>query len=144
LDRSPPAIIGIEPHLMRTTETPGFTRLHASRMAHSNAVKIACLLRCADAIQIDQRRASAFPFAIHAPQGESLLHWQAQQLAQPVVQPDPDLSGQGALYVHVSKRLHRRQGGRVVGRTRSHQGRQRGAASCYQLMKDMGLHAFTV
>jgi hypothetical protein len=38
-------------------------------------VKIACLLRCSDAIQIDQRRAPAFARAIQAPQGESALHW---------------------------------------------------------------------
>jgi hypothetical protein len=53
------------------------------------AVKLACLLRCSDAIQIDQRRAPAFAFAIHDPEGESALHWLAQQLAQPVVICDP-------------------------------------------------------
>ena len=58
-------------------------------------VKLACLLRCADAIQIDQRRAPAFPFALHMPQGESRLHWFAQRLAQPVVQPGTN--GPGAL-----------------------------------------------
>lgn len=59
-------------------------------------VKIACLLRCADAIQIDQRRTPAFAFAIHTPQGQSRVHWLAQQLAQPFVRPEPD-GGPGAL-----------------------------------------------
>ena len=60
------------------------------------AVKSACLLRCSDAIQIDQTRASAFALAIHAPQGQSLLHWLAQQLAQPIVKPETD-GGPGVL-----------------------------------------------
>ncbi len=59
-------------------------------------LKIACLLRCADAIQIDQRRAPAFALAIHAPKGQSLLHWLAQQLAQPAVKEEED-GGPGCL-----------------------------------------------
>lgn len=61
-----------------------------------NPVKIACLLRCSDAIQIDQRRAPAFARALHSPQGQSRLHWAAQQLAQPILRSETD-GGPGAL-----------------------------------------------
>ena len=40
--------------------------------------KLACLLRCADACQIDQRRAPDVDYALHQPQGHSTLHWDAQ------------------------------------------------------------------
>jgi hypothetical protein len=46
---------------------------------------IACLLRTADACQIDQRRAYDQAKMLHRPEGVSLDHWQAQnQLAIPV------------------------------------------------------------
>ncbi|EDQ32412.1 hypothetical protein HPDFL43_11451 [Hoeflea phototrophica DFL-43] len=49
---------------------------------------LAFLLRCADAIQIDQSRADTFSMKLHAPTGLSKLHWEAQRkLAQPT--PDP-------------------------------------------------------
>ena len=49
---------------------------------------LAFLLRCADAIQIDQSRADTFSMKLHAPTGLSKLHWDAQRkLAQPT--PDP-------------------------------------------------------
>jgi hypothetical protein len=49
---------------------------------------LAFLLRCADAIQIDQSRADLFSMKLHAPAGLSRLHWEAQRrLAQPT--PDP-------------------------------------------------------
>ena len=41
-------------------------------------VKLACLLRCADACQIDQRRAPDIDYALHQPEGYSRLHWDAQ------------------------------------------------------------------
>ncbi|CAN7462127.1 HD domain-containing protein [Rhizobium sp. LjRoot254] len=45
---------------------------------------VACLLRTADACQIDQRRAHDAAKKLHKPEGISLLHWQAQnQLAIP-------------------------------------------------------------
>ena len=47
--------------------------------------KLACLLRCADAVQIDQRRAPRFSYALHNPTASSRQHWDAQQLGQPVV-----------------------------------------------------------
>lgn len=47
-------------------------------------VKIACLLRVSDAMQIDDRRAPSFLRAIRKPVGESLSHWNFQQkLYQP-------------------------------------------------------------
>lgn len=48
-------------------------------------IKVACILRCADAIQIDERRAPAFQFALQNPQGVSRQHWLAQRLAQPTI-----------------------------------------------------------
>jgi len=41
-------------------------------------VKLACLLRCADACQIDQRRAPDIDYALHQPDGTSKQHWNAQ------------------------------------------------------------------
>lgn len=52
-------------------------------------VKIACLLRCADAAQIDNQRAPDFLFALLKLRGLSRNHWLAQnKLAQPVHDPD--------------------------------------------------------
>lgn len=48
-------------------------------------LKLACLLRCADAVQIDQRRAPDFLFALLSLEGVSVDHWFAQnRLAQPL------------------------------------------------------------
>ncbi|POR40196.1 hypothetical protein CRT23_25280 [Methylobacterium sp. V23] len=58
-----------------------------------NPLKIACLLRCADAIQIDQRRTPHFQLALHNPTGYSRLHWLAQQMAQPVVEVGSEAPG---------------------------------------------------
>ncbi len=106
-------------------------------------VKIACLLRCADAIQIDQRRAPAFAFAIHAPQGQSELHWLAQQLAQPQVRPDKD-GGPGSLAFTSQRPFTEDKADAwwiahdlVKNANDELQG-------CYQIMKDFGLPAFTV
>ena len=41
-------------------------------------VKIACLLRCADALHIDNNRAPDFLYALFKQRGISFLHWQAQ------------------------------------------------------------------
>jgi hypothetical protein len=52
-------------------------------------VKVAGLLRCADAAQIDQRRAPDFLYALLNLSGLSDIHWRAQnKLAQPVRDPD--------------------------------------------------------
>lgn len=49
-------------------------------------VLIACLLRCADATQLDQQRAPDFLYAILNLRGVSELHWRAQnRLAAPVI-----------------------------------------------------------
>jgi hypothetical protein len=42
-------------------------------------VKVACLLRCADALHIDSRRAPDFLYALLRQQGKSQQHWQAQR-----------------------------------------------------------------
>jgi hypothetical protein len=55
-------------------------------------LKLACLLRCADAVQIDQRRAPDFLYALLRLRGISETHWRAQnKLAQAM--PDPDDAG---------------------------------------------------
>src|SRR4051794_26544916 len=52
-------------------------------------VVLACLLRCADATQLDQRRAPDFLYALLQLRGVSELHWRAQnRLATPLVDPD--------------------------------------------------------
>lgn len=52
-------------------------------------VLLACLLRCADATQLDQQRAPDFLYAMLRLRGVSELHWRAQnRLATPVVSPD--------------------------------------------------------
>lgn len=52
-------------------------------------VLLACLLRCADAVQLDQQRAPDFLYAMLRLRGVSELHWRAQnRLATPVVAPD--------------------------------------------------------
>jgi len=45
---------------------------------HIDPIKIACLLRCADAAHINQDRAPNFLYALIKRQGLSLKHWQAQ------------------------------------------------------------------
>ncbi len=52
-------------------------------------VLLACLLRCADATQLDQQRAPDFLYAMLRLRGISELHWRAQnRLAAPVIAPD--------------------------------------------------------
>ncbi|EGL62691.1 ATPase domain-containing protein [Agrobacterium sp. ATCC 31749] len=52
-------------------------------------LKVACLLRVADAMHLDQRRARAFDFALVQPSGVSADHWKFQErMAKPFVQGD--------------------------------------------------------
>ena len=52
-------------------------------------LKVACLLRVADAMHLDQRRAPAFDFALVRPIGGSADHWKFQgRMATPYVQAD--------------------------------------------------------
>jgi hypothetical protein len=52
-------------------------------------VKVACLLRCADAAQIDQQRSPDFLFALLKLRGMSRNHWLAQnKMAQPIHDSD--------------------------------------------------------
>ena len=52
-------------------------------------LRLACLLRVADAMHVDSRRAPAFAAALHRPAGESALHWAYQgRMAVPQVRGD--------------------------------------------------------
>ncbi|MBJ7439901.1 MAG: hypothetical protein JHD35_12850 [Sphingopyxis sp.] len=52
-------------------------------------LKVACLLRVANAMHLDQRRAPAFDFALVQPTGISADHWKFQErMAKPYVQTD--------------------------------------------------------
>ena len=52
-------------------------------------LKVACLLRVADAMHLDQRRAPAFDFALVRPIGVSADHWKFQErMATPYVRAD--------------------------------------------------------
>lgn len=52
-------------------------------------LKVACLLRVADAMHLDQRRAPAFEFALTKPGGISADHWKFQErMAKPFVRGD--------------------------------------------------------
>lgn len=54
-----------------------------------NEIKLACLLRCADAAQIDRTRAPIMLYAALGPKGYSKLHWQAQlKLNRPSIKKD--------------------------------------------------------
>lgn len=48
-----------------------------------DALKLACILRVADAIQVDSRRAPIFRFLLSQPSGTSLDHWTYQQKLRP-------------------------------------------------------------
>lgn len=106
-------------------------------------VKIACLLRCADAIQIDQRRAPAFALAIHDPQGHSRLHWMAQQIAQPVVKPDTG-GGPGALvFTSQNDFVEDDADAWWIAHDLLNIANEE-LKGCYSLMKDLALPAFLV
>lgn len=52
-------------------------------------ILLACLLRCADATQLDQQRAPDFLYAMLRLRGVSESHWRAQnRLSSPVIAPD--------------------------------------------------------
>ncbi len=52
-------------------------------------LRVACLLRVADAMHLDQRRAVAFEFALIQPTGSSADHWKFQdRMAKPFVKGD--------------------------------------------------------
>ena len=60
-------------------------------------IKIACLLRLADALHLDQRRAPRFLRAITHPSGESALHWTFQErLAAPHIEHESVIFSAGA------------------------------------------------
>lgn len=48
-----------------------------------DAFKLACILRCADACAIDERRARIMPFILLSPDGVSLDHWDFQSRLKP-------------------------------------------------------------
>jgi len=105
-------------------------------------VKIACLLRCSDAIQIDQRRAPTFARAIHAPQGESAIHWLAQQLAQPVVRYEKDF-GPGALGFTSQNDFTEDEADAWWIAYDLLKNANKELQGCYQLMKEVDLPPFT-
>ncbi|MEV6055246.1 ATP-binding protein [Streptomyces sp. NPDC052107] len=52
-------------------------------------LKLACVLRLADATQIDSRRAPTFLFALRDPQGDAYRHWRFQEhISRPVLDRD--------------------------------------------------------
>lgn len=60
-------------------------------------VKLACLLRIADALHLDQRRAPRFLRALTNPQGISALHWSFQErLAVPHIEHEAVVFTAGA------------------------------------------------
>ena len=68
-----------------------------------DALKLACILRCADACAIDERRAPVMAFVLEEPRDESRDHW----LFQTYLKPAYLRSGEDAL-VFESKRPFRR------------------------------------
>lgn len=61
-----------------------------------NEIKVACLLRCADAAHIDARRAPTFLYTLRQPSGLSALHWSFQnKLNQPTKKGDTLLYSSG-------------------------------------------------
>jgi hypothetical protein len=63
-----------------------------------DAVKIACLLRCADAAHIDNRRAPDFLYALARRQGLSGDHWKAQNWLARADVDQSDLTGASLLF----------------------------------------------
>ena len=107
-------------------------------------VKIACLLRCSDAIQIDQRRAPAFARAIQAPQGESALHWLAQQLAQPIVRAEKDGGPAALVFTSQNDFTEDKADAWWIAHDLIKNANEE-LQGCYQLMKEeFNLPAFTV
>jgi hypothetical protein len=65
-------------------------------------LKLACVLRLADATQIDSRRAPTFLFSLRRPQGESRDHWRFQEHIS-----RPHLSGDRITYTSLRPFGHR-------------------------------------
>lgn len=65
-------------------------------------VKIACLLRCADAAHINNSRAPDFLYALTRRQGISRLHWQAQNRMMGPSLDSGDITGETILYTSSS------------------------------------------
>lgn len=107
-----------------------------------NPQKIACLIRCADAIQIDQRRAPHFSFALHNPTGLSRLHWLAQQLAQPVVNSDKEPPGRLVFTSQKNIELADADAWWIAYELVGIANKELG--DCYQFMKDRSIPIFTV
>ena len=63
--------------------------LRGKTKSRIDKVKLACLLRIADALHLDQRRAPRFLRALTRPQGKSALHWDFQRrFAFPDIEDD--------------------------------------------------------
>ena len=63
--------------------------LPSKTISRVDKLKLACLLRVADALHLDSRRAPSFLYTITRPTGESSLHWKSQaDLALPYVESD--------------------------------------------------------
>ncbi len=58
-----------------------------------DAIKLACVLRCADAAHIDNRRAPDFLYALSKREGISLQHWKAQNWLARADRDQADTSG---------------------------------------------------
>ena len=104
--------------------------------------KIAYLLRCADAIQIDQRRVPAFSMALQSPQGLSKIHWLAQQLAQPLVVPST--AGPGGLLFASQTDFGEEKADAWWIAYDLIQIANDELQGCYQLMNDLKMAAFAV
>jgi hypothetical protein len=61
---------------------------------HIDALKLACILRTADACAIDERRARIMPFILSSPEGVSRDHWVFQALLNPGAMNGQSLSFQ--------------------------------------------------
>lgn len=86
----------VEEFKNRIVACPGF--LHPADW-QVDALKIAFLLRCADAAHLDDQRAPWFLFALHKPEGISLLHWQFQaKIGQPSIKKDELVISSGSAF----------------------------------------------
>jgi hypothetical protein len=82
-------------HHLPTTKLPGYLQRSVGAISSApsewtmDTLKIACLLRAADAANIDERRAPRFLSLLLRPEGVSKLHWNFQtKLAKPRLDSD--------------------------------------------------------
>ena len=76
-------------HKVETELSENLGALANCTQSQIDCVKLACLLRIADALHLDSRRAPRFLRAITNPSGTSSLHWSFQQrLARPHIERD--------------------------------------------------------